>query len=567
MTKRWLVGLVIVALLGSAWALSALLRRGPTSAVAPASAEDARDAQPDRSASNADQELDSGRAQAYELSFRQELAAGGSVPTVVRVNAVLAVAPRDSTGRDRVKLGPVSVEGNGAPAASELAIVFARVRDSSGHLEAIEVPHGTPTEARSYLRAIAGALEYTLEPGASWQATELDVGGSFTTSYRRLDSGQIERYRRQFVANSAHPGLAVSMRLEGRTLLSFGASEVLETLETDERAELSAGDSWRMRARLVVSLKRKGDISARWAGGAAALERESIDARSSANGKVGDDDRARLHGRSLADLRAELESVDELPESMERTRERARLVQDHAALARTSADAMRAMTERLMQPTTPASERSLLAGSLAGAGTPEASHALGGVLRHAPLADARLHAAVALNVSPAHDAETLGVLQAGAKDADPDVASAARLALGNALRTVHGAGASSPSSADALAEAYASATSIEERTDALSAIGNSGDASLLPLVEHALADPNPQIRETATFALRFMSAAADPLLGDQLLSPFPEVRTAAVRALELRSIGAVRPSIERALAVEPIADLKRALERLLARSA
>jgi HEAT repeat protein len=171
-----------------------------------------------------------------------------------------------------------------------------------------------------------------------------------------------------------------------------------------------------------------------------------------------------------------------------------------------------------------------------------------------------------LNVSPAHDAETLGLLEAGTKDADPDVANASRLALGNALRTVEGTGGSSPSSANALATAYADASSGEERTDALSAIGNSGDRSLLPLVEHALSDPNPQVQETATFALRFMSPAADSMLGNALSSPFPEVRAAAVRALQLRSIETVRPSIEHAFSVEPLADLKRALGRLLARA-
>jgi HEAT repeat protein len=114
---------------------------------------------------------------------------------------------------------------------------------------------------------------------------------------------------------------------------------------------------------------------------------------------------------------------------------------------------------------------------------------------------------------------------------------------------------------------YTEAVSIEERTSALAVIGNGGDASLLPLVANALSDKNPRVQEAAAFALRFMGAAADPPLGRALGSPFPEVRMAAVRAIQLRPVDALRSALENALAVERDAKLSRAIQRLLARAA
>lgn len=562
-TKRWLVGFALA--LVAAAALSFVWRTVRTVPHSRATTHRATRAQTKVVAPSTPANDDDLRARAYELSFQQEFASGQGRPRV-RVRGTLQIAPRDRTGRDLVKLGPLALDGDGTPRAADLAITFARIRDASGHLEAIEVPRGTPAEARRYLQAIAGALEYTVAGGGEWQGSELDVGGRFASSYRRLADGRVERYRRRFLGNPVQRGPSVTMRLDGRTLLAFDADGALRSLETDERAELSTGQPWRLNARLVVTLRFRGDAPARWAAHTERLERTSIVVSDATSGSSAAADREQVGGRSLDDLRAEIETLNALPRSMERTRERSRLMLDHAALARLDPAALRAMADRLRAPSTSASERSLLAGALAGAGTPEASHALGEVLKSAPLPDARLHAALSLNVAPAHDPETLAALAAGMKDTDPDVAGASSLALGSALRKLGGQGESSSNAADALARGYADASSIDERTHALGAIGNSGHASLLPLVEHALSDPSPQIQETATFALRFMDASADPLLGHALSSPFPEVRMAAVRAIELRSVDALRGALESALSAERDADLSQAIKRLLARA-
>jgi hypothetical protein len=568
LNQRWLTGFALALVAGAALSISTghsgSTRNLQHSRLA---AHGAGGAEADLGAQNPHSDADSARARVYELAFQQDFATGQGAPSRVRVRGGVQITPRDGEGRDLVKLGPVAIEGEETPKATDLAVTFARIRDASGHLMAIEVPQGTRSEARRYLQAIAGALEYTLAPGGEWQASELDVGGRFASSYRRLAEGKVERYRRRFLENPEHRGLPMSMRLDGRTLFAFDANGALEALETDERAELSTSDSWRLSARLVVTLKLKGDAPARWAAHTGALERERIVVGNAAPSASAATDREQVGGRTLGDLRAEIQTLDALPESMERTRERSRLMFDHAALTRLDPAALREMGERLRDPSTPASERSLLAGSLAAAGTPEASHALGEVLKEAPLPDSRLHAAVSLNVSPAHDSETLAALEAGMKDADPDVANASSLALGSALRTLGAARGSGSSAAEALARSYTNAVSIEDRTRALSAIGNSGDTSLLPLVAHALSDPNPQIQETAAFALRFMGTAADPMLGRALSSPFPEVRLAALRAIELRPIDTLRRALESALAVERDEKLSKVIQRLLARAA
>jgi hypothetical protein len=506
------------------------------------------------------------QARAYELAFEQEVATGQGPPSRVRVRGKLEIAPRDTAGRDLVRLGPVAIEGDGTPAPAELAVIFARVRDASGHLVAIEVPESASEVARRYLQALAGALEHTIRSGAEWESLELDVGGRFASSYRRLADGRVERYRRRFVDHPAQTGPASAVRLDGRTFLTLDGDGGVASLATDERAEISAG-AWRMNSRLVVSLRREGEGPARWVSNPGALERLSIFMQAAPERPSAETDRERVAGRSFADLRAELESLDELDESIERTRGRTGLMKDLAALLRRDPAALREATERLKASETAPSERQLLAGSLAAAGTPEASHALGEVLKSAPLPDARLQAAVSLNVSSAHDDETLAVLEAGMADTEPDVANASTLALGSALRTHESSGGRHPDSTEALARAYADASSSEDRIRVLGAVGNSGDTSLLPLVEHALADPNPIVVETATYALRFMGPSADPLLVRSLGSAFPDVRGSAVRAIQFRSVDALRPALETALARESSADLRGAMQRLLLRAA
>jgi hypothetical protein len=508
-------------------------------------------------------------ARAYDLTFRQEMAADQGERSRIAVRARLEITPRDAAGRDLVRVAQVVTEGDGLPAATDLETVFARMHDGTGRLEAFAFRDGISPPARDLLKAIAAAVQFTRPAAAAdreWQATELDVGGRFASSYRRADDAHVERFQRRFLGNPDKVGPTMGMTLGGTTRFTFDGNGALDALDTQERAQLAVGKLWQLTVGLSVKLVRVGEAPADWRFAAGTLVREDVAVTSAKPQRSSAADRARLGGRTLADLRAQAQQTDGLP-GMERVRARSQLQLDHAALIRLNPTVAIEIAERMKDAATSPSEVGLLAGSLAAAGTPEASHALAEVLGDAKQAAVRSQAAVALNVSTAHDQETLDALTKGMKDADPDIASTSTLALGSASRTLRNGGGSGAEAAEALANAYRDATNVDEQIAALRGIGNSGDSSLLPIVEEATHAADPDVQEAAVYALRFMDASAEPVLARALSSGLAGVRSVAVRAIEYRGPESMRGALEAALAREPNADIRDAITRLLARGA
>lgn len=116
---------------------------------------------------------------------------------------------------------------------------------------------------------------------------------------------------------------------------------------------------------------------------------------------------------------------------------------------------------------------------------------------------------------------------AGQKETDLDLAMNATLAMGSAMKK-------EPTAADEqrLGELAATAQDREEKLAYLDAIGNSGSANLISVVEDHLRSPDATIREKATFALRWMeSEQATGLIVRSFEDPDVRVKSAAVKAV------------------------------------
>lgn len=144
---------------------------------------------------------------------------------------------------------------------------------------------------------------------------------------------------------------------------------------------------------------------------------------------------------------------------------------------------------------------------------------------------------------------------------DNNVATAARLALGNAARNLADqAPARAVKIVDRLLEELSAQNSADSKWQLLLAIGNAGSTEALPTLTRLLDDPAPALRGAAAWALRWIdSPQADLLLTTKALvdDRDPAVRVEAVRALHFREKTPANVTAqEKALADEADANVR-----------
>ncbi|MFT3774916.1 MAG: HEAT repeat domain-containing protein [Minicystis sp.] len=203
-----------------------------------------------------------------------------------------------------------------------------------------------------------------------------------------------------------------------------------------------------------------------------------------------------------------------------------------------------------------------LVGALGAAGTKEARGALASVLgsEDAPVA-VRANAAASLGLSASPTSEDVEALVKGSSSADAEVANASTLGLGNLAKRMNEASSGDPADVIAkLVERIHAATTDEERALCLNALGNTGDARALPVIEEYLAATDTTLRATAVKALRFFAGdEADQALRMGLQNPSPQVQLAAAAALSFRAITPLLPTIEAIMKSDASEDLRLAL--------
>jgi HEAT repeat protein len=183
----------------------------------------------------------------------------------------------------------------------------------------------------------------------------------------------------------------------------------------------------------------------------------------------------------------------------------------------------------------------LITGALGAAATPASMAALDRLARDAGApSQLRSDALSALAKSERPDTAAMRLAATLLDDDDAGVRRSAALvagALARAGRPNHPAEASQLD--QALLSRYQAATTIERRSELLAALGNSVGPAVVPVLQAALRDSQPELRASAARALRLADdAATTALLGATITSDRdPRVRAAAVFAASFQPIG------------------------------
>ena len=155
-------------------------------------------------------------------------------------------------------------------------------------------------------------------------------------------------------------------------------------------------------------------------------------------------------------------------------------------------------------------------------------------------------------------------MRSGRAHGDAEVRSTALLSLGNAA---HRLGSDGASIVEGLLRGCSSEESHAKVLVCLQALGNSGDARIVPAPTLWLEGPDADVRAAALWALRFVpTPEAGAILTDALAGDAEAtVRAEAVSAMAFRSLPALLPALGQALRVDPDAVVRKATAALLAK--
>lgn len=418
---------------------------------------------------------------------------------------------------------------------AELARPFFVERDAEGATRAFYFEREVGEVARGLLRTAVATRQVTLRAGQDWQATEQDPTGELVAHYTRSgDSGEVRkerlRYTRLSTARGLRPTEAVgSASGSAHTRIMLNASGQLERLDATSSTEVQIGEGLpRALGRLTGSFVfREERVDAQLArafeGARGQVEQVAMVTKPdlSASAEAERESNAQIVGSAtLTDLTRQLSAVP-VTDAKARAEAMAKL---RAGFALRPEDAARVvpLLEKM-----PEEDGKAVTAALGGVGTPPAQRALVSVVDdpRTPM-PVRLNASAAILLLERPETTLVASLVRQTRDSDRDVRWASTFALGSIVSKVDDAG----SGLRTLIDAFSAARAPEDRVLSLRALGNSGDARIVPLALSALSDANADVRAAAVNAVRFVSGAeADQLLaGAMLTDADPEVRRKAI---------------------------------------
>ncbi len=228
-----------------------------------------------------------------------------------------------------------------------------------------------------------------------------------------------------------------------------------------------------------------------------------------------------------------------------------------AALLRIDPTAADEARRALLSVARPA-EVAALVGALAEAGGARCQCALVDVTAASTLSsDQRAQALTSLALVERPTAETVRALDRMA-DAR-DVGGPAMLALGAAGGAAREGGAPWADEAfEALVRRLDRATSDDDVTLALDALGNTGDPRLVPLAERAMSNPSATVREAAVAAVRLVrTPEADAFVASRLRARDDVAsRVGAIRAAAFRALDPLGDALGALLGDDPVAAVR-----------
>jgi hypothetical protein len=471
-----------------------------------------------------------GDEQTYDVSLVQTARTAGAADFIVELAGAWAVAyaGTDERGlvfraqlrdaKPRIRRGDIDAS---SAFAGSLAQPYFFSTTADGRLIAMHFAREVDTTTRSALTALASSFQVSRRRLPSWETVESDSLGDYQARYTQQERGvRRERLRYQRVVGGGaiqaavvETGTNIVLRADGWPAEVAG-SEATRVGTKEIGVDVSATFSLKHRA--------SARVTPGWYDG---FEVAAVDAAASTHTQA-EADRDLVDGASLVDLLAALDAVGD--DSHARGYQFLRI----AALLRLDPDAVRA-AQRAVMDNAPTAQ--VLVAALGEAGTPEAQRVLHEVMSAKLPEESRAHAAVSLGLVESPTRATVDALAsiASAKD---EVGATATLAQGNvAMRMRDDDPAAADRQIEDLLARLARATDDEERALVLRALGNTGDARIMPALERAIATGSVPVRVAATEALRLVPAA-DVLLVARLADTSSIVRSAAVFAAGQRDL-------------------------------
>lgn len=431
-----------------------------------------------------------------------------------------------------------------APAGLELPFQLGYER---GRLRTAGYARQTSPAARNLLAEVATAVTYSPGEGDLWRTDEVDLNGAYEAHYIRRGDGEVQR--RRIAYHTLHAGGAggsaegllttgttrfqldehgpTLVRVDEGTERRFAKMELTATAQIEARLE-------RERER-TITLPRIARLSLR----PIAPVADPTGVRKAERNLVGDADMDTVMGW-LARL------DDPALVGSDRKKRAAGILARTAAFLRLTPEAIDAFAAELLR--APAERARFMTSALGSAGTAEATAALTELLA-ADIDGSVLKAAhVALNRTAAPSAESARALLADIDHAEHG--DTAMLAAANQVRTLDG---SEPEVAgdviDELVARYAEAADAHTRALVVTALGNTGDPRITPVLADALRSGDASLARYATYAYRHVPGAdVDNTLEALLVGhPIEQVRIQAIQAINHRDADGWNPRLEAAL--------------------
>jgi hypothetical protein len=520
-----------------------------------------------------------GLHRAYALRTTTTTNLGDGQAITIGLRGELHVAYADATSRgERLRFAIRAPKLDGGAAGGfdadlarglevELARPFFVTLSREGHVVELQVPAGATSLVASLRKHVATLVQYESRDEASWESAEHDTSGLFHAAYARRGADLLrtkDRYEKLLTPSGlvATNGV-VTQAVRGAARVALDDERWPSSLHVDERATTVSNG---MNLRDIVSdrvddltlVSREDDRLAlgsalREADGYETVTLESLELFV-AQRRLADE--GIVKGRNLDALVAGLDTKDEDAA--------AEIGSATSAYLRLHPEAAERLGARLRRYDTGAKR---LFGALASVGTLEAQELLASVLRDRK-ADrgAREDAAMSLSLAENPQREGLDALRSAMRDADPDVAAASTLAAGNVARRLGESDAEAGRDVvtDLLARLDAS-RDPGEQVLLLRALGNAGDARVLPVADRLLTGAPGLVRRAACDALTFVKdPAADALLARAAVrDDDADVRVGAIRVSGMRPFDAYVLALREVLSRDPMtAPRLAAVERL-----
>lgn len=478
-----------------------------------------------------------GSARTYETAYAYELApASGAAVTTSTARATLTftvVRVTDDEVVLRAELRDVVLtQSPAAERGAGIETPFYLTLAKDGAWRRADFVRGVSADARRVQQTLASILQIVRADDEShaWERVETDATGEFCSTYswqgEKLAKSKVRYLRLKTPTGFVSVEDIGSYDVTSTTRVEIDGTGFPRAVDSSEKAETALGND-RLHVSSSATAKLVATSSSPALVGSFEAARGAFDP--DADGLAEAAKRARrtadesiTHGVDFGSLHAAA--------AREGAAEQAHAVVQMAALFRVRPETIAEARAALRRAPTGPEARSIL-GALGGAGTPEAHRALGDVLSASDLPrETRQGAAMALGMGDA-TAEARGALRDAARSNDPEIASAATLALGAQIHRA-GDGEDRAEAVDALVARLRAATSSDEKILCLDALGNAGIVRTLPAILPLAADGDSLVRAAAITALRFMiDPRASAALSVSLADREPRVRLAAADAL------------------------------------